>query len=247
MNKHIDNINIHYTDEGSGTILVLLHGWGMNHSYFDDFRKYMDVMGDYRWISIDLPGFGQSSEPPQDWGIDEYANSITSLLKSITDEEIILLGHSFGGQIATHIAGETELSIRGLILCGASSIRDTQIASNNSGWKRLLKNNVILKPLRELYIQLSGSSDYAKASPVMRNVMKKILKQDQADMAKKILAPTLLVWGARDTYTPIEQAHELHALIPQSTLAIRDDIGHSLPRQKPQWLAKHVHAFLNSL
>ena len=96
--------DINYVDYGKnikGTI-VLLHGWGQN-------IQMMDMLGhpfesEFRIIILDLPGFGESKEPPSFWGVTEYTSFLHDFLTKLKVSNPILIGHSFGGRIAINYA-----------------------------------------------------------------------------------------------------------------------------------------------
>jgi pimeloyl-ACP methyl ester carboxylesterase len=76
---------------------------------------------DFNVVFFDLPGFGKEPLVQNDWGVPEYANWVKNRLNKIEGKKI-LLGHSFGGRIATFIAGQNPEWLEGLILSGSPSI-----------------------------------------------------------------------------------------------------------------------------
>ena len=150
----INGLDINYKTIGDGKIpIVLLHGWGMASD------KYLELIGYLSQFSIfnfqfsiivpDLPGFGKSEEPKEDWIVDDYVEfadkfieTVTrgrkgfELIKSILEKfdpkkavyteeknKMILIGHSFGGMIAIKYAGKYPEKIDKLILTGAAGIK----------------------------------------------------------------------------------------------------------------------------
>jgi pimeloyl-ACP methyl ester carboxylesterase len=72
----------------------------------------------------------------------------------------------------------------------------------------------------------SGSSDYNRATPMMRAILSKCVNEDLCYAMPKIAAPTLLFWGDMDTATPIADAHTMERLIPNAGLVVAKGAGH---------------------
>ena len=72
---------------------MLLHGWGCDGSVFSFIEKGLSEQADV--LTVDFPGHGQSSEPPQPWGVPEYAEQISALLESLSISKVRVVAHSF--------------------------------------------------------------------------------------------------------------------------------------------------------
>ena len=120
MNYLINNINIHYEEYGKGEKILLLHGWGND---LNSFNKQLDCLKDkYHLYLIDLPGFGKTNEPNDIYSLDDYVKIVTKFIKNIIKEEnIMIIGHSFGGRIGIKIS--TILNLKGLILISGAGIK----------------------------------------------------------------------------------------------------------------------------
>ena len=67
---HGERLRIHYTLEGKGTPLILLHGWGQNLEMMKFIADYFQRR--FQVLNLDLPGFGESEEPYHAWSLDDY-------------------------------------------------------------------------------------------------------------------------------------------------------------------------------
>src|SRR5262249_50057426 len=82
---------------GEGSAVVVLHGWGAS---VDAVASIQDGLSDeFRVVSLDLPGFGQSELPPSGWGSPEYADLVAEALGRLGLGRVDLIGHSFGGKL----------------------------------------------------------------------------------------------------------------------------------------------------
>lgn len=87
-----------YTLTGKGdTVLVFVHGLAINKTYWD---QQIEAFKDrYTIISFDLPGHGASNVKRNSYGIDDYANDVIELTRSLNLNKIVLIGHSMAGNI----------------------------------------------------------------------------------------------------------------------------------------------------
>ena len=79
MEMHLSGVNMHYELTGSGARrVVLLHGWGCST---DLMKPVADALAsDMTVLSVDFPAHGKSSQPPEPWGVPEFAACLEELL-----------------------------------------------------------------------------------------------------------------------------------------------------------------------
>jgi pimeloyl-ACP methyl ester carboxylesterase len=121
MKAIINGLATSYTENGTGTSILILHGWGSSSDVFDDMIQKLST--NHRVVALNLPGFGGSEQPKTVWGVKDYAYFVTAFCKKQDLRPDILLGHSLGGQIAVHIVGNELLDPAKLILIGAAALR----------------------------------------------------------------------------------------------------------------------------
>ena len=179
MDYLINNINIHYEEYGKGEKILLLHGWGND---LKTFNKQIEFLKDkYHLYLIDLPGFGKTNEPNDIYSLNDYVSIVMKFIKSIIkDENIIVIGHSFGGRIGIKIS--TILNLRGLILISGAGIKHNTLRKKLKVLKYKVKKNFykITKNYLEynFLIKNTGSNDYISLSSNMKESMKLIIKED---------------------------------------------------------------------
>ena len=116
----IDGVNVHYTLQGSGPDMVLMHGWGCNLTTLASIERVALAAG-YRVLNIDFPGFGKSQEPLDVWGVEEYTTMLEKLLKTEGIDNPVLLGHSFGGRVG--ILYSSRNTVSKLVLVDAAGVK----------------------------------------------------------------------------------------------------------------------------
>ena len=214
--------DISYIQYGEGKDIVLLHGWGQN---IEMMKPIGDRLDNYRITIIDFPGFGESPEPEKEWDIEDYSNMLKELFKKLNIEHPILIGHSFGGRVAIKYAANNDVEKVVLLASPCVRIRDN---------KRELKTKILksikklpgMDKLGEYAKNFIGSRDYKAASPKMRQILVNTVNEDLSDDAKKIVVPTLLIWGDQDSEATLEEGKMLEQLLPDGGLVTLEGCTH---------------------
>lgn len=230
---------IHYQLAGSGRkVIFLLHGWGGSSKSLEELQKLL--VGSFKVVNVDLPGFAASKEPDGVWGTKDYAKTIIQLADQLQIKKFSLFGHSFGGQIAAQAAILYPQRVEKLILCSSAAIRQS------SKWVRLIKNISWAKKigLSRLARQFFRHTDYYNSSPKMRLVMNKILQEDLTSHLSRIQSPTLILWGEEDRVTPKKFGEIIQQQIKGSILKKIPGARHNLPLFEPQLVADEMVNFL---
>ena len=112
------DIQLHYTEKGSGQPLILLHGNGEDSSYF--IHQIGCFSKDYRVIAIDTRGHGKSPRGDKPFTIKQFAEDLKVFMDEKGIEKAVLLGFSDGGNIALTFALKNPERVEKLILNGAN-------------------------------------------------------------------------------------------------------------------------------
>ena len=227
----IDDLNICYTDEGEGKTIVLFHGWGANKEAFTPIIKKLS--GYMRVVALDFPWFGKSDEPKEIWDVEHYADFMKKFLEIADCKNSIWLGHSFGGRVIIKLFSKMDVKPEKIVLVDSAGIKPKRgmdyylkVYSYKLG-KKILKLPVINKTgLYEALIKNAGSSDYKVLSENMRATMSRVVNEDLRSHLSDISVPVLLIWGDKDTATPIGDAQIMNKLIPDSGIVVLEGAGH---------------------
>ena len=217
----------------------MLHGWGVSSLSFKEVADKLSTK--YRVITIDLLGFGMSDEPLEPLSLDDYVDSVYSLLSHLEIDYPILLGHSFGGRIAIKYANLYPVS--SLILVSSAGIKRRSFKTKWKIYKYKLKKfflKIFKKhKLQELYAS-SGSEDYKNATPVMKKTMSNIIEIDLKDEIGKLNNKVLLLWGFNDNTTPLMDGVYMNNNIKDSRLIIFYRSGHFPYLDEPDKFVKII-------
>ncbi len=253
MEKEIELEGVRVAMEvtGSGRPLILMHGWGCDHSTVRSIAATAALT--HTVYNIDFPGFGASEEPAEVWGVERYTRLIEALVKSEKLESPVLVGHSFGGRVAILFASRNKADK--VILVDAAGIKPRRtlkyylkVYSFKAGkkfWELILGKEKAQARIDRMRAR-RGSSDYAGASPMMRRILSKVVNEDLTDRLPLISAPALLIWGENDTATPLSDAKKMARLIPDSGLVSFPGCGHYSFLDNPGQFRAVLSSFLKS-
>lgn len=227
-------MNLDFFEFGDqGTPIVFLHGWQQDKKSFSALVPYL-FKTNHLYL-LDLPGFGKSKLPNDNYTSYDYAEEVVEWLKKNKLTEVILVGHSFGGKIATIVANKYPEIISKLILIANSGIPEDKT------YYPFLK--YLPQPLKKRFSPLFTSSDYKNAGkllPIFKNVVKENLTTEFA----KVNKPTLIIWGKNDRQLPMDMSKQINKLIKNSKLELLPT-GHFPFIDKPKEVADLIKNFIN--
>ena len=211
-----------------------MHGWGGNISSFRFLAEPLSE--EYRVLLPDLYGFGETPHPPHPLTIGDYAEGVSDLMTSLSIDECVLVGHSFGGRIAMRLASH-DPRISGVVLIDSAGILPRRGIAYylKVGWYK------IGKKLRFRRLP-KGSSDYAVLSGVMRKTFVNVVNESSERDARAITVPTLLIWGRSDKDTPIYMCKTLNRLIRGSECVLIEG-GHFAYLEHPMLMYRVLRAY----
>lgn len=249
----INGIKMRYDCTGTGRQpVIVMHGWGCKADTMAIPAE--GATSDATTVyNLDLPGFGQSDEPDGVWGIDDYTRFIEEFCRKLDISNPVLMGHSFGGRISILMASRTP--VRKVILIDAAGIKPrrslgyyTKVYAFKTA-KHLLNfflGKAKAEPVINRMRGKAGSSDYSNASPRMRAILSKVVNEDLTDRLPLIKAPTLLIWGEKDTATPMRDARIMEKKIPDAGLVSYPEADHYSFLRRPAQTKAVIASFLKS-
>lgn len=226
--------------EGQGKTIVLLHGFLESMKIWNKLEKML--AGDFKVISIDLPGFGKSEciEPVHTMSL--MANVVNKILLSLEVKRCIMLGHSMGGYVALAFAAQFPSKMKGLVLFHSKARADTPEAKlNRNRAVRIIesdRSNFIFQFIPELFAP--GNKEYFQEEI---NALRKIaaetskdgiiaalegmkLRRDRMHVLSDAAFPVLFIAGKEDTRIPLADIVEEAQLPGHSEIVIMSDVGH---------------------
>ncbi len=223
LKVNVNGWNINYEAYGKedGTPVVFLHGWLTD---METMRPLADSLSNnFKVYLIDVVGFGKSDLPKEPLTSDDFGNFLKELLEKIKIDNPILVGHSNGGRIILNALGRQIVNARKIVLIDSAGLKPKRNLSYHIKVSVFKVGKIFLNliPSKEFRLKLRnkvGSSDYKASPEVLKDTMKIILNEDHRALLPNIKVPTLLIWGGRDTATPISDAREMEKAIPNCGL-----------------------------
>ena len=207
--------------------IVFLHGWGANKEVMKVFK---DNFKDFRHIYIDLPGFGRSSNV-EVLTTKDYANIIDKFLDEIGINKEIIIGHSFGGKVATLLKPEL------LVLLGSAGIvlpKPFKVRAKIKLFKALKKLG--LAKFRDFFV----SADAKGMSENMYETFKNVVDEDFRGEFSNFKNKALVFGGDKDTAVPPVAVEEQAKLLNAKKIMLRGDHYFFLDENNRKIIEKEV-------
>lgn len=259
---------IHHLEVGRGRPLVLLHGAGGGGANW--YRVLKALSEERRVLAPDLPGFGLSDPIPLRAPLGACAaERIDMWMRARGLETCDVAGTSFGALIALRLAQRGRVAR--LVLLDAAGLGralpwPVRIASTRAGGAVLMRHSTpagIRAQLRLLmtaerldaehedalvaYLQASAAMDTTRqlARALLQfgglSGQREVLRDDEL---RALGLPVLLVWGARDRFTPLSHARRAERMLPDARLVVIPDAGHSPNWERPGAVLDAMRSFL---
>jgi len=253
MNMDIKGYNICYKITGDGDdIVVILQGWGTEFGVYDIVANSINER--YKVIQFDFPGFGASDEPKEAWNVDAFADFFCEFMSILKIKKVMLIGHSYGGRVIIKLAARESLpfEIVNIVLIDSAGILPKRTLKQKAKINKykILKKILNLKMIYSLFPEViddwrdrQGSDDYKNATPIMRQCMVMAVNEDLTRLLPRIKQDTLLIWGDKDTATPIGDAKIMEERIPSSGLVVLKGAGHFSFLDQPNTFKKIMQSY----
>jgi len=236
------------------TTICILHGWSLEPDLKKRWQSLINLLQKegFQVKYLSLPGFDQPISKPLT--LDQYQEHVLHQIKNETS--IILLGHSFGGQLATRVASSRPKNLSALILVAPSGIIDRSLTKSIKRTifillakvGKIVVNNLpsfIQQKSKKLLYLLAREKDYLNAPNYLKKTMSNILADEITDDLPKINVPTLIIWGEKDRFTPIKNATIFATGIHKAQLKTISNEKHRPYFTQPKLVASHIIHFLS--
>ncbi len=259
-------MNVHYTIEGTGDTLVLLHGTSSSLHTWDQWTNLLKDK--YTIIRMDLPGFGITGPHPQNkYDNQAYMEFLNAFFNNLQIQKAHVGGNSFGGYLTWLFGLHYPEKVDKLILVDPSGYPLPEGTDIPLGFKmashpitaaimnKITPRFLVEKTVYDAYEEDDKISQEIKDryyDLLLREGNRKGLtekmqqiKREHWQRMSEIKAPTLIMWGDKDEVLSVKAAPRFHEDLPNSQLIIYPNIGHIPMEEIPQQSAADVRAFLN--
>ena len=250
---------VHYVEHGHGPVLVLLHGlWGGTNEW----QPIIEPLAEsHRVIAVDALGFHDSDKPEAHYHNALLAEFLAGFLDALDLDQVTLMGHAMGANLATYTAVHHPERIARLILVDGAGYRNDdrdlaaplssgminfrRIATGSSirATRSFLERRVLNPELVTREWAEEAFSMWLRSARAIGDMLREGGDVTEEEM-KSIQLPTLIVWGREDAVFPIANAERLKADIENAELVVISNSGHLPQIEQTAVFLTHVGEFL---
>jgi 3-oxoadipate enol-lactonase len=258
--RDVDHAPVAWREAGSGPVALFLHGLGGSRTAWEpQLRDLSDVR---RCLAWDMPGYGLSSGVPDSFG--SIAGAAAALVAKVSGDAVDVVGLSFGGMVAQHLALDHPDVVRSLVLLDTSPAFGLDGTTTAQSWldARLGPLAAGVTPAQMAPAVIGGivgpqatPGQRAEAVAAMaripaaglRAACSTLVTHDTRARLGSLARPTLVVVGEYDTETPAPYAKVLAEGIPGARLATVPGAGHLSNLERPEAVNDLVRGFWATL
>lgn len=263
--KMNEDVNLYYEDKGTGTPVIFIHGVWMSSRFF---HKQMDYFkNDYRALTLDLRGHGQSSHVPYGHTISSYANDLQMFMEKLQLKDVILIGWSMGAFVIwEYIKQFGEDNIKGTVIVdelpsdfkwpdfeiGAFTLETLvhfmqQIQTDRLAFIKGFIPLMFKKDLSEDEMQWMVDEVTKLPEAIASAILFDQSVVDYRNMLSTIQKPSLLCFGREEKLIPVAAGEYLKEHIPQSELVIFENSCHCPFIEEEELFNQTVVEFINKI
>jgi len=217
-------------------------------------------------IVPDLPGFGESPPPPTPFATEDYVHFINKLMDTMGIHSGTFAGISYGGEICALLSSRAPERVERLVLIAATGFnRPAWISVNDVRWTvaSFIAKHLLLRS--RTFHSITGAKSFhdVRTRPdgfaeafrrqllpegkrevflqTVRNISS--VRSGYREALRRIVSPTMIVWGADDRVVSPADAEEYRREIPQSSFTVIKECGHSVPLEQPAKLSDEIIRF----
>jgi len=249
---------------GSGPPVILLHGYPDNLQIWSELA--LRLADQFEVIAFDWPGMGYSEGWPGGTTPFHMAERLNKILDELKIERTSLVGMDMGGQPALVFAANFPERIQRLVVMNSLVLWDEETSWEIQVLRKYGWNRFIIRKLPHIVFWRAEKSflprHFRLTSDLRSDIWQSFSQNDVRffiarlcagyqgtlmqlpDVYKKIVCPTLVLWGEQDQHFPPNHARRLNALVPGSSLEIIPGAKHWMPWYLADSVAQSIRTFL---
>ena len=254
-----NGVRLPYVERGpaSGTPLIMLHG------FTDSWRSFEGVLERLptwiRAIALTLRGHADADAPDTGYHPADFADDLRRFMDVLGIRQSVIAGHSFGSSIAQRFAIDHPKRTTALILMGSYTTL-TDCREVREMWEtsvsgmadpvdpalaRAFQESTLARAIAPAFLEMAIGDSLKVPARVWQAVMREgMIDTDFSDDLRLIEAPTLILWGERDSFMSKEKQLALLALIAKARLLVHEEAGHALHWEDPARTVSDIASFI---
>ncbi|HKO98950.1 MAG TPA: alpha/beta hydrolase [Pyrinomonadaceae bacterium] len=250
-------VRLRYAEQGNpkGEPVILLHGYGDSWVSYSRILPLIDKK--YHVYVPDQRGHGESDRPASGYTFPDFATDVIAFMDAKGLKQATIVGHSMGSFVAQHMATAAPERVTKLVLVGsATSVHNNvvlEVQREVSGlsdpvspkFVREFQYGVISRPVPDKFMDQVIQASLKLPARIWKDVMAGMLASPRKLDLSKVTAPTLIVWGDKESVFPDRSDQEaLTKAIPNAVLKVYEGTGHCPNWEKPERFVKDLEAFI---
>jgi pimeloyl-ACP methyl ester carboxylesterase len=262
MKTQVNGITLAYSDRGSGLPIVFLHAFPLNRTMWA--AQEAALSSQFRTITIDLRGHGESDAPLWHYTLDQSADDVRTLLDQLSIQQAVFVGLSMGGYILFAFYQKYAERVKGLVLADTRAQTDTlegkagRFQMAQTAYKQgpsAIADIMVPKLLSPTTIQtkpnivqnVRSMIEGNQISGIAGDLMAMAERPDSVPLLKEFTCPTQIIVGGLDQATPPSDAKLMAEQIPGSRLALIPNAAHLSNLEQPEAFNQIVFSFASAL
>lgn len=258
----INDINLAYTDVGTGPPIVLIHGYPFNRSLWTEQTESLNSK--YRVVAPDLRGFGESDSSEGTATMARMAEDVAALMDALAIEQAVIGGLSMGGYVALAFARMFPARVKALVLADTRAQADSEegkqtrhqqaekaLSEGMAGIadamlpKLLTPDTVSKRP--ELVKRVRDMMLKTKPGGAAAALLGMAERDDQTEFISSIRVPALILVGREDAITPVADSEKMQSRIEGSRLVVIENAGHVSNLEQTEQFNDALLGFLSTV
>ncbi len=264
MRKEIqhENIRLVYHMEGQGTTVMLVHGFGEDHAVFNEMRAWLK--NQYRVITPDLPGSGESELPQKELSMESLAEALEQIRQTEKIDQFILIGHSMGGYITMAYAEKYGHRLKGYgLFHSTAAADDAEKKKTREKAIEFIKTHGSAKFLAEAIPKLFSEESRKEQPQLIEEMTRRfsnfnpealiayyeamMKRPDRSAVLQIAKVPVLFIAGKYDETIPLENMLKLVSLPEFSYIHICNHSGHMGMLEEPAFCNRTIEKYLSEI
>jgi pimeloyl-ACP methyl ester carboxylesterase len=253
-----DGLELPYVEQGdpNGVPVVLLHAW------LDSLRCFGQLLPALperiHAFALDQRGHGDAAKPADGYGLQDFADDVGAFMDAVELDAAVLVGASSGGYVAQRFAVDNSGRTLGLALLGSprslrgprprfADVLATLEDPIDPAFVQELSEGMVGREVPEGVMAALCEENLKVPARVWRDAFEGLLAAEPPLDTGRISAPTLIVWGARDSLLPRADQEVMAAEMPGARLVIYADVGHLPVIEAPERVAADLTALCEAV
>lgn len=252
-------VRMEYAEQGLATGLPVIFVHGVTDSW-RSFEQVLPLLSEgVHAFAISVRGHGESSRPDRGYRFSDMSADLLAFMNAVGLERAVIVGHSMGAMVAQRFAIDHPGRVSRLVLMGAfatlfqdpglTAFYRSDIASLtdpiDAGFAREWQLSTLARPMATDHLDIVVGETLKVPARIWKEAFEGFVTTPDFSMdLSRVAAPTLLMWGDKDSYAPRDHQDRLVSRLQNARLVVYEGAGHAFHWEDPARVVADLVAFL---